>query len=82
MSTDFCFKFYTQELHAHLNGSVSLNTIKKLIEYKKSRTVSGFEVPKEWECSMGEDKEKTLAGSVNFSQNFDNSIDFINLIDI
>ncbi|CAB4008894.1 adenosine deaminase isoform X1 [Paramuricea clavata] len=48
------------ELHAHLNGSISSSTIQKLIEYKKSRTVDGFDVPKEWECCMAGDKKMTL----------------------
>lgn len=55
---------FSQELHAHLNGSISSSTIQKLIEYKKSRTVDGFDVPKEWECCIAGNKKMTLEQSV------------------
>ena len=54
------FKFLVQELHAHLNGSISSSTIQKLIEYKKSRTLNGFDVPKEWDCCIAGDRKMTL----------------------
>ncbi|XP_046863499.1 adenosine deaminase-like protein [Xenia sp. Carnegie-2017] len=48
------------EVHAHLNGSISRNTIKKLIAYKKSRSPNGFVVPNEWECCISGDQKLTL----------------------
>lgn len=44
---DFCKQLPKVELHAHLNGSLSPATMKKLVEFKKDTNpeLSEFQIP-------------------------------------
>uniref|UniRef100_A0A1X7VXT1 Adenosine deaminase domain-containing protein n=1 Tax=Amphimedon queenslandica TaxID=400682 RepID=A0A1X7VXT1_AMPQE len=67
---EFCQLLPKVELHAHLNGSISADTMRKLIELKskkrllggKDEVVSGDSNPNSWKTVMSDEGEKLESG--------------------
>ena len=55
--------YVSQEVHAHLNGSISEGTIRKLIERKKEHTLvtaQENQVPEMWQTVIDKGEQRSL----------------------
>ena len=59
---NYVFLIVLQELHAHLNGSISPATMEKLIQlHLKSKDDDDFTFPKVWQTTIAKEKTRTLS---------------------
>ena len=53
--------YLLQELHAHLNGSISPATMEKLIQlHIKRKDDDDFKIPQIWQTTIAKEKTRTL----------------------
>lgn len=57
-----CSFVVLQELHAHLNGSISPTTMEKLIQlHLKGNNDGDFTIPEAWQTTIAKEKTRTLS---------------------
>lgn len=56
----YLFDYSLQELHAHLNGSLSTKTVRELYDLQKSHSDSGSVTWNIWEAVIEHGQKRTL----------------------